>query len=122
MFSKFIANVKDMCFHQHASSWCFLNNYVKRKSNKFLLWCITVVPGILSVKPDHDFDSTQKDYSFSKFGLNTDSRPSYGSMLLFPLGTAKHWLIRMERPATGVISKAQVVDYYVQVLMRVLRK
>ncbi|KAL8538832.1 hypothetical protein ACS0TY_000730 [Phlomoides rotata] len=79
------------------------------------------VPGILSVKPDHDLDSTQKDYSFSKIELNTDLSPSYGSTLLFPVGTAKHWLVRMERPAIGVIRKAQVVDYYVQVLLRVLR-
>ncbi|KAL6535796.1 Organelle RRM domain-containing protein 1, chloroplastic [Orobanche hederae] len=76
------------------------------------------VPGVLSVKPDPDVDSTEKDY-ISLY--NTDSRPFFGSTLLFPAGTSKHWLVRMERPAFGAIRKAHVVDYYVQVLMRVLR-
>lgn len=79
------------------------------------------VPGVLSVKPDPDVDSTQKDYTSSGIELNTDLRPFCVSTLLFPSGTTKHWLVRMERPAIGAIRKAQVVDYYVQVLMRVLR-
>ncbi|XP_042068446.1 organelle RRM domain-containing protein 1, chloroplastic-like isoform X2 [Salvia splendens] len=79
------------------------------------------VPGVLSVKPDPDVDSTQKDYSYPSIELSTDSKPLLGSTLLFPAGTTKQWLVRMERPAIGAIRKAQVVDYYVQVLMRVLR-
>lgn len=79
------------------------------------------MPGVRLVRPDPDLDSVQKDYSFAMIELNTDL-PSYGNTLLFPLETAKHWLVRMERPAIGGIRKAQVVDYYVQVLMRVLRK
>ncbi|XP_047967246.1 organelle RRM domain-containing protein 1, chloroplastic-like isoform X2 [Salvia hispanica] len=79
------------------------------------------VPGVLSVKPDPDVDSTQKDYSYPSIELSTDSTPLLGSTLLFPAGTTKQWLVRMERPAIGAIRKAQVVDYYVQVLMRVLR-
>lgn len=77
---------------------------------------------MLSVKPDPDVDSTQKDYSYPSIELSTDSTPLLGSTLLFPAGTTKQWLVRMERPAIGAIRKAQVVDYYVQVLMRVLRK
>ncbi|KAL2227684.1 uncharacterized protein LOC105161057 [Sesamum indicum] len=77
--------------------------------------------GILSVKPDLDVDSVQKDYSFSKFELDTEPTSFNGSTLLFPAGATKHWLVRMHRPAVGAIRKAQVVDYYVQVLMRVLR-
>lgn len=80
------------------------------------------MPGVLSVKPDLDVDSAQKDYTSSGIELNTDLRPFCGSTLLFPSGTTKHWLVRMERPAIGAIRKAQVVDYYVQVLMRVLRR
>ncbi|XP_057804038.1 organelle RRM domain-containing protein 1, chloroplastic [Salvia miltiorrhiza] len=79
------------------------------------------VPGVLSVKPDPDVDSTHKDYSSSSVELHTGSRPLCGSTLLFPAGTTKQWLVRMERPAIGAIRKAQVVDYYVQVLVRVLR-
>ncbi|KAL0299055.1 UNVERIFIED_CONTAM: Organelle RRM domain-containing protein 1, chloroplastic [Sesamum radiatum] len=76
--------------------------------------------GLLSVKPDPDVDSVQKDYSFSKL-LDTEPTPFNGSTLLFPAGTTKQWLVRMDRPSVGAIRKAQVVDYYVQVLTRVLR-
>ncbi|GFP95825.1 dag protein chloroplastic [Phtheirospermum japonicum] len=81
------------------------------------------LPGVLSVKPDPDLDSTQKDYSSSKFELNTKSNSPFfdGSTLLFPAGTTKRWLVQTDRPAIGAIRQAQVVDYYVQVLMRVLR-
>ncbi|KAL0401518.1 UNVERIFIED_CONTAM: Organelle RRM domain-containing protein 1, chloroplastic [Sesamum latifolium] len=79
------------------------------------------VAGVLSVKPDPDVDSIQKDYSFSKFELDTEPTRFNGSTLLFPAGNTKHWLVRMDRPAVGAIRKAQVVDYYVQVLTRVLR-
>lgn len=84
--------------------------------------CIAGLPGVLSVKPDPDFYSTNKDYSYTKLELKTESSPFYGNALLFPAGNTKCWLVRMERPAIGVMRKAQVVDYYVQVLMRVLRK
>lgn len=77
---------------------------------------LSCVAGVLSVRPDPDIDSVKKDYSFSRIELTSD-----GSTLLFPAGTTKHWLVRMERPAIGAIRKAQVIDYYVQVLMRVLR-
>ncbi|PIN24510.1 hypothetical protein CDL12_02753 [Handroanthus impetiginosus] len=62
-------------------------------------------PGVLSVKPDPDLDSTKKDYSFSKLESNSKLSPS--STLLFPPGTTKHWLVRMDRPAIGAIRKAQ---------------
>lgn len=80
------------------------------------------MPGVLYVKPDPDLDSAKKDYSSPNIELSTGSVPFCGSTLLFPAGTTKHWLVRMERPAIGAMRKAQVVDYYVQVLMRVLRK
>ncbi|XP_051143251.1 organelle RRM domain-containing protein 1, chloroplastic [Andrographis paniculata] len=78
------------------------------------------VPGIKLVRPDPHYDSEQKDYSFSKMEFNIEST-SYESTLLFPSGTAKHWTVRLERPAIGGIRRAQLVDYYVQVLTRVLR-
>ncbi|KAG8380625.1 hypothetical protein BUALT_Bualt06G0035100 [Buddleja alternifolia] len=84
-------------------------------------YLLASMPGVLSVKPDPDVDSIRKDYTYStKFELNTESSPFSASPLLFPAGTAKHWLVRMDRPAVGAIRKAQVVDYYVQVLIRVL--
>lgn len=67
------------------------------------------------MRPDPDFYSVEKDYSFSKVRVDR-------SNLLFPPGTSKHWIVRMDNPPGGVISKAQVVDYYVQNLMKVLGK
>ncbi|XP_061998257.1 organelle RRM domain-containing protein 1, chloroplastic [Rosa rugosa] len=70
------------------------------------------LPGVLSVKPDPDFGSVKKDYSFS----NVQS----ASTLLFPLGNTKHWLVRMDKPEIGVVTKAQMVDYYAQILTKIL--
>lgn len=91
-----------------------------------MIYCIGVmnlagVPGVRLVRPDPDVESIQKDYSFINMGSHSEST-SYGHTMMFPPGTAKHWLVRMERPAIGGIRKPQMVDYYVQVLMRVLRK
>ncbi|EYU19785.1 hypothetical protein ABFS82_06G088300 [Erythranthe guttata] len=79
------------------------------------------IPGVLSVKPDPDFDSTHKDYSSPKLEFITESIPFYENTLLFPAGNTKRWLVRTDRPSIGAVRKAQMVDYYVQVLMRVLR-
>ncbi|CAL5380190.1 unnamed protein product [Camellia sinensis] len=48
--------------------------------------------------------------------LNTLS----GSTLLFPMEKSKHWLVRMDKPAIGVVTKAQIVDYYTQLLTKVM--
>ncbi|KAK7851816.1 organelle rrm domain-containing protein 1, partial [Quercus suber] len=32
----------------------------------------------------------------------------------------KHWLVRMDKPGIGVVTKAQMVDYYAQILTKVL--
>ncbi|XP_073306505.1 organelle RRM domain-containing protein 1, chloroplastic [Primulina huaijiensis] len=77
-------------------------------------------PEVLLVKPDPNFDSVQKDYSSLNNGFRNQSTYFYGNASLFPAGTTKHWLVRMGRPAVGGIRKAPVVDYYTQVLMRVL--
>ncbi|MED6205058.1 Organelle RRM domain-containing protein 1, chloroplastic [Stylosanthes scabra] len=76
---------------------------------------IPSLPGVLSVRPDPDFNSSKKDYSLSggqeQFETNT---------LLFPAGNSKHWLVRIDKPAVGVVTKAQIVDYYVQLLTKVM--
>jgi hypothetical protein len=82
---------------------------------RFVVHVLVVgLPGILSVKPDEDFSSVKKDYRFSSV--------QSGSTLLFPLGNTKHWLVRMDKPGIGVVTKAQMVDYYVQILTKVLGK
>ncbi|KAE8702117.1 Multiple organellar RNA editing factor 2 [Hibiscus syriacus] len=62
------------------------------------------LPEVLLVKPDPDYNSKQKDYNSQ----------------LFPAGNTKHWLVRMDKPGIGVVTKAQMVDYYTQILTKVL--
>nr|GMD52757.1 organelle RRM domain-containing protein 1, chloroplastic [Ipomoea batatas] len=76
------------------------------------------LPGVLSVTPDCDYNSKEKDYRL----LSSLSSVYTGSSLLFPAGTSKHWLVRTGRPDVGFITKAPVVDYYVQILAKVIGK
>lgn len=76
------------------------------------------VPGVLLVRPDRDYDSSIKDYS----STITSSVSQIQSPMLFPLGTTKHWLVRVEKPGVGAITKAQMVDYYAQLLTKVMGK
>lgn len=78
------------------------------------------VPGVLAVKPDPDYISEEKDYSARQPSYLSD--PNIGSPWLFPLGTTKHWLVRMDKPGVGVVTKAQMVDCYAQILAKVLGK
>jgi len=43
-------------------------------------------------------------------------------MLLFPNGNSKHWVVRMDKPAVGVVTKAQIVDHYAQILTKIMGK
>ncbi|GMY23599.1 organelle RRM domain-containing protein 1, chloroplastic-like isoform X4 [Fagus crenata] len=78
------------------------------------------LPGVFSVKPDPDYSSVKKDYSSSIIQSSYLSSSQIGSTLLFPVGIAKHWLVRLDKPGVGVVTKAQMVDYYAQILTKVL--
>lgn len=78
------------------------------------------LPGVLSVRPDPDYSSVKKDYSFSSIQSSYLSSSQIGSNLLFPVGSTKHWLVRMDKPGIGIVTKAQMVDYYAQILTKVL--
>ncbi|KAI7730035.1 hypothetical protein M8C21_019986 [Ambrosia artemisiifolia] len=75
------------------------------------------LPEVLSIKSDPDFNSVQKDYSDpnAASGSNKDVFPP-----LFPGGTSKHWVVRVEMPESRVINRAQLVDYYTKMLTKVL--
>ncbi|XP_030549754.1 organelle RRM domain-containing protein 1, chloroplastic [Rhodamnia argentea] len=76
------------------------------------------IPGVLAVRPDPDHIPLKKDYSDRQPNYLSD--PNIGSPWLFPLGTTKHWLVQMDKPGVGVVTKAQMVDYYAQILAKVL--
>ncbi|KAI9389254.1 hypothetical protein POPTR_008G022200v4 [Populus trichocarpa] len=77
------------------------------------------LPGVISVRPDPDYNSAEKDYSLG-VRLSTLSNPQIGSNLLFPAGNTKHWLVKIDKPAVGVVTKAQMVDYHDQILTKVM--
>lgn len=84
--------------------------------------CIPGLQGVLSVKPDHDFSSEKKDYNFAVIDSGSMSNSHIGSTQLFSTGNSKHWLVQMDRPTVGVVTKAQMVDFYAQILTKVLGK
>ncbi|CAL5209132.1 unnamed protein product [Lathyrus oleraceus] len=57
--------------------------------------------------------------SFTRIAA-TNAQPSISQTdKLFPAGNSKHWIVRMDKPAVGVVSKAQIVDHYAQILTKV---
>lgn len=78
------------------------------------------LPGVLTVRPDPDYNSVKKNYSCSDIQMSNPRSSQIGTTLLFPLGATKHWLVRMDKPGVGVVTKAQMVDRYAQILTKVL--
>ncbi|KAI4352932.1 hypothetical protein L6164_007138 [Bauhinia variegata] len=78
------------------------------------------LPGVLSVRPDPDFNSLEKHCGSSNGQADNLSNLQMGPTFLFPAGNSKHWLVRMDKPGIGVVTKAQIVDYYAQILTKVL--
>lgn len=81
---------------------------------------IACLPGVLSVRPDPAFHSVRKDSSYYKVQPNAPSSSFNESSWLSPCNNLKHWLVRTEKPLVGVMDKPQVVDYYVQILTKIL--
>ncbi|KVI05091.1 organelle RRM domain-containing protein 1, chloroplastic [Cynara cardunculus var. scolymus] len=78
---------------------------------------LACLPEVLSIKPDPDFNSVQKGYSNTKVESG-----SYNNIFppLFPKKSSKHWLVSVEMPESRVITRVQLVDYYTQMLTKVL--
>ncbi|CAM8952352.1 unnamed protein product [Rhodiola kirilowii] len=78
------------------------------------------LPGVLSVRPVHDLGSSDKDYSLSTAnGWNLPNAIG-SSIKLFPNGNTKHWLVRIAKPTVRIVTKAQMVDHFVQLLTKVM--
>ncbi|KAL6010175.1 chloroplast mRNA modification [Asimina triloba] len=80
------------------------------------------LPGVLSVRPDTDSESAKKDYSFSNLLLGHLSKANGGANQMSTNKSSNYWLARMEKPGVEVVTKAQAVDYYAQILTKVLGK
>ncbi|KAL5207020.1 hypothetical protein ABZP36_031455 [Zizania latifolia] len=80
------------------------------------------MPEVLAVRPDKD-DKSEKDnrgpgISAANLGSFSDAVCSHSSSS----GEKEFWLVRMEKPGVEVVTKAQMVDHYTQILMKVLGK
>ncbi|XP_022678742.1 organelle RRM domain-containing protein 1, chloroplastic isoform X2 [Setaria italica] len=76
------------------------------------------MPGVLSVQPDMGQRSQMDNDSLS---LSTANLVSIGDgASKSSSGKNEFWLIRMEKPGVEVVTKAQMVDHYTQILMKVL--
>lgn len=105
--------------------WFFLFNwdFTIRLNFDFYIHLFAVgLPGVLTVRPDPDYNSVKKNYSCSDIQMSNPRSSQIGTTLLFPLGATKHWLVRMDKPGVGVVTKAQMVDRYAQILTKVLGK
>lgn len=80
------------------------------------------LPAVLSVRPDPDFHIVRKDSSYYKVKPNSPLSSLKETSWLLPLNNLKHWLVRTEKPMVKVMEKPQVVDYYVQILSKILGK
>lgn len=78
------------------------------------------LPGVLLIRQDLDYNSEEKDYSLPNVQSSNLSNPLVGNVPLFPSRRTKHWLVRIDKPGVGVVTKAQMVDYYTQILTKVL--
>ncbi|GMH13248.1 hypothetical protein Nepgr_015089 [Nepenthes gracilis] len=100
--------IYDASCHTHFGFCCIIDEEMSL--------ALARLPGVLSVRPDPDVNLFEKDYSHSKLQLESGG----GNELLFPEGNSKQWLVRMDKPTVGVVTKAQMVDFYVQILTKVL--
>ncbi|KAM3685166.1 hypothetical protein ACJW31_11G097700 [Castanea mollissima] len=104
--------IYDASWDTHFGFFCDIDEETTRE--------LAGLPGVLSVRPDPDYSSVKKDCNSLSIQSNYLSSSQIGSNLLFPVGSTKHWLVQMDKLGIGVVTKAQMVDYYAQILTKVL--
>ncbi|PKA65644.1 Glycine-rich RNA-binding protein 4, mitochondrial [Apostasia shenzhenica] len=83
---------------------------------------LTRIPGVLSVRPDSSLENGKKDYSRLSLLLADQSKSDSSAPKFYPMEKDhKYWLVRLEKPGVETVTKAQMVDYYAQILTKVLR-
>ncbi|KAF8758228.1 hypothetical protein HU200_010594 [Digitaria exilis] len=76
------------------------------------------MPGVLSVQPDTGHKSEMDNDTLSLSTANLISISDGASKS--SSGKNEFWLVRMEKSGVEVVTKAQMVDHYTQILMKVL--
>ena len=77
---------------------------------------------MLSVHPDMGNKSEKDNHSQSLSIANLVSISDGASNSLSSSGKIEFWLVRMEKPGVEVVTKAQMVDHYTRILMKVFGK
>lgn len=77
---------------------------------------------MLSVQPDMGNKSEKDNHGLSLSTANLVSISDGVSNRSSSSGKNEFWLVRMEKPGVEVVTKAQMVDHYTQILMKVLGK
>ncbi|KAF6165909.1 hypothetical protein GIB67_012806 [Kingdonia uniflora] len=80
------------------------------------------LPEVLSVRPDIGSESADKDYSVTNLQFGRLSSIYSETFRLFPEASSKYWLVQMDKPSIQIVTKAQMVDHYAQILAKVLAK
>ncbi|GAV74557.1 RRM_1 domain-containing protein [Cephalotus follicularis] len=104
--------IYDASFHSPFGFCCDIQEETSRE--------LASLPGVLSVRPDLDPNSEIKDYKITDCQLSKFPYSQSERLPLFPAGNTKKWLVRMEKPSVGIVTKAQMVDFYAQILTTVL--
>ncbi|WOL13753.1 hypothetical protein Cni_G22531 [Canna indica] len=111
-----------MCMYD--ASW--QNQYgfccdIDAESSRELARKFTGMPGVLFVRPDTAEGYGKKDYSYSELSPSDQVKTdNHSSRFSSSLGSNEYWLVQMEKPGVEVVTKAQMVDYYAQILTKVL--
>ncbi|KAJ0264608.1 Organelle RRM domain-containing protein 1 [Hirschfeldia incana] len=95
-------SIYDGSFDTHFGFCCHIDEDASRQ--------LACLPEVLSVRPEADYSSGNKNY-----GIGNQTGVS-----LFDHGTVKHWMVRIDKPGVGIVTKAQMVDHCVQLLSKVL--
>ncbi|CAH2053176.1 unnamed protein product [Thlaspi arvense] len=96
-------SIYDASFDTHFGFCCHIDEDASHQ--------LARLPGVLSVRPEADYSSEIKNYDIGK----------QTGVSLFDHGTVKHWMVRVDKPGVGIVTKAQMVDHCVQLLSKVLR-
>lgn len=81
------------------------------------------MPGVMSVMPDEYNEAAINDTSTSDLLREKQhNRDIYASRFSPSDSKCDYWLVKMEKPGVEVVTKAQMVDYFAQTLMKVLGK
>lgn len=93
--------------------------YVYNKIKQFYVFQITEISAVLSVKRDTDEERRMNN---SNLSLCDETKMDDNTMLSKSSELNQYWLVQTEKPGIKVVTQAQVVDYYTNILTKILGK